>query len=100
MEVSHNRGPGDDLIDTLHYPTPTVTVSHGHNGVLCFGSLSLMNPARHSIHILPVYAVLLLPMYFTYPPESVHSTSEGLGGVVHSRKVVSTNGCIEKFRVL
>ena len=89
MEVSHNRGQGDDFIDTLHYPTPTVTISHGHNEVLCFGSQPLMNPVRHSIHSLPVYAVRVLPMYLTSPPESIYSTSEGISGVVLFRKVGS-----------
>ena len=54
-----------------------------------------MNPARHSIHILSLYAVLLLPMHFTYPSESVCSTPEGLGDVVLSRRVVSAPGCIK-----
>ena len=97
MEVSHNRGQGDDFIDTLHYPTPTVTVSHGNNGVLCFGSQPLMNPVRHSIHSLPVYAVLLLPMYLTSPPEFVYSSSGGISGVVLFRKVGSVIGCIKNL---
>ena len=94
-EFSHNRRQGDDFIDTLHYPTPTVTVSHGHNGVLYFGSQPLMNPVRHSIHSLPVYTLLLLPMYLTSPPESVYRTSEGICGVVLFRKVGSTIGYIK-----
>ena len=52
-----------------------------------------MNPVRHNIHILPVYAVLLLLMYLTSPPESIHGISKGLGGVVFSTKVRSAIGC-------